>query len=414
LSAVSSPASASIRSPQLQFTVVAIVAIIVVVLLARIGLAEGWQTAALYVVGLLFGLVLYYASFGFTAAFRVMISDRRSAGIRAQMLMLALACTLFFPLLGAGSAFGAPVGGFVFPIGLPLLLGSFMFGIGMQLGGGCGSGTLFTTGGGNTRMLLTLIFFIAGSMAGFAHLPWWESLPHFAPVSIVDRFGWPVALALSLVIFVGVWLAARSFEIGRHGRLAPITNWRDSERQRPFFARHWPLAAGAVGLAVLNFATLCLAGRPWGITAAFPLWGASALQMLGVGVADWPSWSDPGNRAWLAEGVLADVTSVMDIGLMIGAALAAGLSGNFRPGWRVPARHIVASIIGGLLMGYGARLAYGCNIGAYFSGIASGSLHGWIWIVFALAGNWCGTWLRPLFGMQVEHSEVERTAPSSC
>jgi hypothetical protein len=34
--------------------------------------------------------------------------------------------------------------------------------------------------------------------------------------------------------------------------------------------------------------------------------------------------------------------------------------------------------VGGSLLGYGARLAYGCNIGAYFSGIASSSLHGWL------------------------------------
>jgi hypothetical protein len=35
------------------------------------------------------------------------------------------------------------------------------------------------------------------------------------------------------------------------------------------------------------------------------------------------------------------------------------------------------------MMGYGARLAYGCNIGAYFSGVASASLHGWLWFVLA-------------------------------
>ena len=50
-------------------------------------------------------------------------------------------------------------------------------------------------------------------------------------------------------------------------------------------------------------------------------------------------------------------------------------------------------------MGYGARLAYGCNIGAYFSGIASGSLHGWLWLLAALAGNAVGVKLRPRFGL---------------
>jgi hypothetical protein len=60
---------------------------------------------------------------------------------------------------------------------------------------------------------------------------------------------------------------------------------------------------------------------------------------------------------------------------------------------------LLAAILGGLLMGYGARLAFGCNIGAFFSGVASFSLHGWLWIVFALLGTWIGVKLRPLFGL---------------
>ncbi|WP_323156290.1 YeeE/YedE thiosulfate transporter family protein, partial [Pseudomonas oryzihabitans] len=62
-----------------------------------------------------------------------------------------------------------------------------------------------------------------------------------------------------------------------------------------------------------------------------------------------------------------------------------------------PARSLIAAVLGGLLLGYGARLAYGCNIGAYFSGIASGSLHGWLWLVAAFAGNSLGVRLRPFF-----------------
>ena len=58
---------------------------------------------------------------------------------------------------------------------------------------------------------------------------------------------------------------------------------------------------------------------------------------------------------------------------------------------------IVALLAGGLLLGYGARLAYGCNIGAFFSGVASTSLHGWVWIVAAVLGNIIGVRLRPLF-----------------
>ena len=60
-----------------------------------------WRQATLFLLGGVFGLFLYHASFGFTSAWRVFISDRRGAGLRAQMLMLAVACLLFFPVLGA-------------------------------------------------------------------------------------------------------------------------------------------------------------------------------------------------------------------------------------------------------------------------------------------------------------------------
>ena len=84
--------------------------------------------------------------------------------MRAQMIMLSVAVLLFFPALGSGTLFGQPVVGLVAPVGISVVFGAFIFGIGMQLGGGCASGTLFTVGGGNARMLVTLFFFICGSV----------------------------------------------------------------------------------------------------------------------------------------------------------------------------------------------------------------------------------------------------------
>lgn len=76
---------------------------------------------------------------------------------------------------------------------------------------------------------------------------------------------------------------------------------------------------------------------------------------------------------------------MMNFGIMLGALLAASLAGKFAPNFNIPRRSLVAAVIGGLLLGYGARLAYGCNIGAYFSGML-GSVHGWLWLVFAFMG----------------------------
>lgn len=364
--------------------------------------AATWRQAALYLVGGALGLALYHALFGFTSAFRVFISDRRGAGLRAQMLMLAIACALFFPVLADGELFGRPVTGFVSPAGVSVLAGAFIFGIGMQLGGGCASGTLYTVGGGSTRMAVTLLAFIAGSVIGLYHLPWWQAQPSLAPFSFPETLGWLPALTLNLAVFAAVAGLTVLLERRRHGRL--LDERREGGPSR-LLRGPWPLVWGAVALALLNFATLALAGRPWGVTSAFGLWGSKLLHAAGYeGVAQWTAWSSPAQAKALEASILHDVTSVMDIGIIVGALLAAGLAGRFAPVWRLPLRSLVAAVAGGLLLGYGARISYGCNIGAYFSGIASGSLHGWVWIVAALAGNWAGTSLRPLFGLAVERT----------
>ena len=157
-----------------------------------------------------------------------------------------------------------------------------------------------------------------------------------------------------------------------------------------------------MALALGNFATLYLAGRPWGITSAFALWGSKIFAAAGVDVASWGYWQPVERAKALQASVFADITSIMDFGIILGALLASGLAGKFHPGWKVSLRSLIAAVLGGLLLGYGARLAYGCNIGAYFSGIASSSVHGWLWLVAAFAGSVLGTYMRPLFGLSVE------------
>jgi len=356
----------------------------------------GTRQVLLLIVGAALGLTLYHAAFGFTSAWRVFINDRRGAGLRAQMVMLAVAVVLFFPALGAGTLFGQPVVGLVAPIGVSVVFGAFIFGIGMQLGGGCASGTLFTVGGGNARMLVTLLFFICGSLIATQHVDWWFALPAFPATSIVKSFGVVPALLLSLAVFAIIAAVTVRLEKSRHASLeAGVTS--EHQGLRRFLRGPWPLVWGAIGLALLNYATLALAGRPWGITSAFALWGAKAASGLGVDVGSWGFWQMPGNAKALAAPVWEDITSVMDIGIVLGALLAAGLAGRFAPSLNIPLRSLLAAVIGGLLLGYGSRLAYGCNIGAYFSGIASGSLHGWVWLVAAFIGNSVGVRLRPLF-----------------
>jgi uncharacterized protein len=359
------------------------------------------QKAALYAIGAALGFVLYHASFGFTASWRSMVVERRGAGIRAQMVMLAVASVVFLPLIDAGGVFGQPVIGAMAPVGVSVMVGAAVFGFGMQLGNGCASGTLYTVGGGSIRMLITLVFFIIGSVIGSAQLPWWFDTPSLGTVALVDRLGLGSALIVQLGIFTAIILISIIIERGRHGSISE----RDavSSPAMPVTQRlirgPWPLLWGAMGLALLNVATLITSGHPWTISFGFALWGAKALSAVGVDMSATEFWTWPYPARALAGSLFAEDTSIMNFGIIVGAAIAAGLAGKFGSVKRIPWRSLVAAAIGGLLMGYGARLAFGCNVGAYFSGIASGSLHGWLWLVAGFAGSYVGIKLRPWFGL---------------
>ena len=358
-----------------------------------LGLQYGANHALRWGLGAALGYTLYRGSFSFAGGFREALADGRGAGLRAQMLMLGILVTVMLPAIQAGTLAGAPVRGIVFPAGVAVVIGAFIFGIGMQLGGGCASGTLYTAGGGNTRMLLTLIFFIIGATIAAYDAERWADLPALSATTLPELIGlWPALLG-SLAIFLCVVLASRVIEQRRHGRIEPIFS-----APAPDASRRWSWAVAAIILAALNILTLWAAGRPWVITAAFPLWGSRIIAEFGWDEpAFWAFWEDPTRTEAFLRPLLAERSSVMNFGLMLGAFFAAAIAARFSPTWRLPWRHVGASVIGGLLLGYGAVMASGCNISAYVAGIASGSLHGWLWILPGLAGNWVGLRLRPLF-----------------
>lgn len=354
------------------------------------------RQAGLFLIGALGGLTLYHASFGFAAPWRRFIVERRARAIRVQMLMLAVAITLFLPLLSGMISTGRPLVGAVAPVGVSVLFGAALFGFGMQLGGGCGSGTLFTVGGGSRRMLVVLAFFILGALIGTAHLPWWLGFATLPSRPLYDVFGLLPTWSVSLIALASIAGLASWLEVRRHGGLeetAPAPH----RGFRRLLAGPWPLVGGAMMLVLVNLLTLLVAGHPWSITFAFGLWGAKIAAAAGVEVGQWSFWSAPAMTMTLNRSVLADVTSVMDFGLVLGAMLAASLAGKFAPPAKLPWRSLLGAAIGGMLMGYGARLSFGCNIGALFSGIASGSLHGWVWMMMAFLGSIVGVWIRPWF-----------------
>ncbi|MFC2949103.1 YeeE/YedE family protein [Virgibacillus sediminis] len=369
--------------------------VLLIAILTTTTLTQG----VLYIIGIALGVTLLHARFGFTSAFRRLASVGNVQGLQAHMVMLAVATTLFAIILGTGFSFtGNDPSGYVSPVGVSVLVGAFMFGIGMQLGNGCASGTLYNLGGGSSSMVLTIISFIVGSTIGAYHFTFWMDTPALPAISLAEStgFGYFGGWFVQMVIFAGIYLL--TIKIAKKKNPPMMKPLATTNGWKKVFRGAWPLFAAAIILAVLNALTLAIRGNPWGITSAFALWGGKAASAVGIDVASWGYFSGANGEA-LTQSVLADSTSVMNFGIILGAFIAASAQGNFKPR-KIKPGIAGASIIGGLLMGYGARLAFGCNIGAYFGGIASFSLHGWVWMVMALLGTGLALLIRPLFGMK--------------
>jgi uncharacterized protein len=343
--------------------------------LAFVLVMAGTRSALLLAVGLGLGLVLEGLRFGFAGPWRMIVTDRDGRGFLAQIIAIALVALVAFPLL-AGSA---ELQGAHAPVGLGMVLGAFVFGAAMQVVMGCGSGTLINAGSGNLIGFLALVGFIIGSFAGTYHFGWWTALASAPVVSLQGVAGPTGGLVLTLV-----GLAA----------LAALVIARAVPGKRMPPQRLW-IAAGLV--ALLALANLVIAGQPWGVVYGLGLWGAKVAQAVGVDVGATSFWSAPSNALHLSQSILTDVTSLTNIGLLLGAF--AVMRWRADPG--APATVLTlpaygAVILAGIVLGYSARMAFGCNVGAFFSGISTGSLHGWVWLVAAFGGSLLGIRLRSI------------------
>lgn len=346
-------------------------------LVALVGLFAGLRYGLLLAVGLGFGIALEGLRFGFAGPWRAMILRREPGGILAQLLSIAIVAIVALPLLAShsGELTGAQA-----PIGWAMVGGAFVFGAAMQVVLGCGSGTLVNAGSGNPVSLLALPFFAIGSFAGAYHLIWWTELGSLPILTLSGLPGLVVTLvALALVAGLVLLLA------------------RPGTRRLPR-----RLVIAALVIAALAIANLLIAGQPWGVVYGLGLWVAKGWTAMGGDLSGSAFWMAPGSMERVQSSLLTDYTSLTDIGLIAGAfGVAAWRRGGLEqklPSY--PARAWIATIVAGLALGYSSRLAFGCNVGAFFSGISTGSLHGWAWFIAAFAGAFLGIRLRRLVGLE--------------
>ncbi|MBF5004660.1 YeeE/YedE thiosulfate transporter family protein [Diaphorobacter caeni] len=342
------------------------------------------RQAALFAVGIGLGAVLAGKRFGFTTGWRMLIEEKDASGVFGQLLLLALAAAMAMPLLGHFPELTAALG----PPSISLLVGAFVFGLCMQIADGCGSGTLYKAGMGFPMNTAILPMFAIGSFLGSLSLGWWLDLGALPPVGLVTTWGWQYALVATLAALAVVAIAVAFYTRGANARL--------HRPAKSLFSRRW--LVGAVLLAILATLNLLIAGQPWGVVYGFGLWAAKIASASGaIDLSQNWFWSQPGNAARLHETVLLDVTSITNIGILGGALwVAAAKPASATP---LTGKQWVVALVAGLILGYSSRLAFGCNVGAMFSGISTGSIHGWIWVPLAFAGTIFGLRIRRHFGM---------------
>lgn len=325
---------------------------------------------ALFAAAFVIGYGFVKSEVGFTGAMRNSLINHKNIGSRV-LLAISIVCTvLFLPFAGVDSLFGFSLNYAPTTIGVSTLIGAFVFGIGMQIAGGCASGTLSLAFAGNFKFIIALVFFILGSVVGAMHLPAWQQLPNFGTFSLISNFGIALAIVIQLAILLFFYFILVYREKKAHGSVVALFSNQNGNAS-------WPKWSMIVIIPIFAFIIFVLKGSTWGVTSAFATWGAKILSALGLlDVNNYAYWANKPNLNGVGQSVFANSTSVTNFGLISGIGIAAVLVGKLKNiNLKINLWHVASVVIGGFLMGYGARLASGCNIGALLGGVSIGDLH---------------------------------------
>ena len=164
------------------------------------------------------------------------------------------------------------------------------------------------------------------------------------------------------------------------------------------FGQQWPVWIGGVLFGAINVFLFAF-DKPWSAADGVRNWADWLFNT--VGVAD---------REIIPPHLYS--TSVLNFGIIGGALAAALLARQFKvrmaPPWE-----LFKGLAGGCLMGVGASLAFGCNIGGFFSATAALSMAGLVMMVGLMAGAVLGL---KLLDWEVSYIRLpawaERVAPA--
>lgn len=340
--------------------------------------------------GAALGFVLQRGRFCLTGGFRDMYLAKDNRMFYALLLAIAIQSVGVYALIQFG-LLKYEAGTFSW---VAIVLGSFIFGIGIVLAGGCATGTWYRAAEGLIGSWIALIFYMLTSamMKAGVLLPINEKLSSVQVHnnSIPKTFGVNVWVFIAILVVI---VAIIMFKESRKPKvIIPSLKPKKSGIAHFLFERRWHpfFTASLVGIiAIVAWPLSEATGRNFGLGITTP--SANILQYL-----------VSGDKSFLNWGVF------LVLGIFVGSFIAAKGSNEFR--LRVPdVKIIVSSLCGGILMGVGASLAGGCSIGNGLVSTAMMTWQGWISLGFMILGVWTASYfvfVRPRVKKQAAAKQV--------
>lgn len=186
-----------------------------------------------------------------------------------------------------------------------------------------------------------------------------------------------------------------------------MQTWQDFKHQ--YLVRFWSPVPAVIAAGVLAAYYFGITGTFWAVTGEFTRWGGHVLMFLGVDISTWGYFKLIGMQGT----PLTRVDGVMIIGMFTGCMAAALWANNVK--LRLPHHRIriAQAVVGGIIAGFGARLAMGCNLAAFFTGIPQFSLHAWFFAIATAVGSLAGAKVSmwPMFRIPVRLQKVSAAQP---
>lgn len=340
--------------------------------------------------GVLFGFVLQRGRFCLTGGFRDMYLAKDNRMFYALLLAIAIQSVGVYTLIHFG-LLQYEAGTFSW---VAVVIGSFIFGIGIVLAGGCATGTWYRAAEGLIGSWIALIFYMISSaiMKSGALLPFNEKLSTMEVHnnSISKTLGLNIWIPICFLVAIVLYILVK--ELRKPKVVIPSLKTKKKGVAHLLFEKRWHpfLTASLIGIiAIIAWPLSEATGRNAGLGITTP--SANIVQYLVIG-----------NPSYLNWGVF------LVLGIFIGSFIAAKASNEFR--LRVPnVKTIVSSVFGGIFMGIGASLAGGCTIGNGLVGTAMMTWQGWISLTFMILGVWTASYfifVRPKVKKQAATKQV--------